>query len=389
MRIAFAIETPASPDRPAAARIHATLRELRILGHEVLTIAPLPSGAAPAAVLEPVVAAPPVRFPLDRSLTLGVPHPRVVRALARFRPHVVHALSPVDLGLFALAAARALAIPSLASFHAALPARAAQIGVPRVEAATWRLLRTAHALADLSLAASQPMRDALVARGFPAFGFWRAGVDCELFHPQKRSQAVRESLLGPELAGAPVLLCASRLAAEPNFFALAPLLRELPGARLVIAGEGPALPRLKRAFARLPVGFASELGDDERAELFASADVFFVPPFAEVPCAVALEAMASGLPIVAADTSAIREVVKHEEMGFLYDAAEPKSALEPIRRLLASRALAESLGRAARAEAEQRTWRRTTATLVGCYELAIERAERRSLRVKLRNFLDG
>jgi glycosyltransferase involved in cell wall biosynthesis len=214
-----------------------------------------------------------------------------------------------------------------------------------------------------------------------AVGVWRAGVDSELFHPNKRTLAVRERLRGGSGADGPVLLCASPLAPHQNRLALGLLLRELPDARLAVAAAGSGLAGSNRSFARLAV--------EDRAAQFASADLFVAPPSAILPCGLALEVMASGLPIVAPDTPEVRAVVKHEETGLLYDAAEAKSALEPIRRLLASRALAESLGRAARDEALQHTWRCATRRLVGCYELAIERAERRSRRVKLRNFLDA
>jgi glycosyltransferase involved in cell wall biosynthesis len=104
---------------------------------------------------------------------------------------------------------------------------------------------------------------------------------------------------------------------------------------------------------------------------------------------VVLEAMASGLPIVGADAGGIRDLAVHEETGFFYDAAESKGALEPIRRLLGSRALAENLARNARAAAERCSWRRETQALVASYEFAIQRAEKRSLRVKLRSFLEA
>jgi glycosyltransferase involved in cell wall biosynthesis len=117
--------------------------------------------------------------------------------------------------------------------------------------------------------------------------------------------------------------------------------------------------------------------------------VFVMPSTTETLGFVALEAMASGLPVVGADAGGIRDVVVHEENGFLYDPNEPKGALEPIRRILGSATLAESLARAARAAAERASWRAETLGLIASYEWAIQRAEGRSLRVKLRNFLEA
>jgi glycosyltransferase involved in cell wall biosynthesis len=159
--------------------------------------------------------------------------------------------------------------------------------------------------------------------------------------------------------------------------------------RLAFVGDGPERARLERTYRGLPVTFAGVLSGEELASAYASADLFVMPSTTETLGFVALEAMASGLPVVAADAGGTRDLVKHEETGFLYDPAESKGALEPIRRLLGSRALAESVARAARAEAERCSWRRETQALVASYEYAIQRAEKRSLRVKLRNFFEA
>jgi len=384
LRIAIATEVHAPKVDGISNRLRHTVRELSALGHEVLTIAPAP--AEPTRESERLFCVPGVRFPLYPEVVLGAPDPRVVRELARFRPHLLHAVGPVAVGFYALLAARLLAIPSVASYHTALPEYAARYGYPELEPAAWRLLKAAHALADLNLVPSRSTRDALVARGFRVSGLWRGGVDPERFHPRKHSLAMRARLAGGRI-DRPLLLCVGRLAAEKNLASLRPVVAELPGVRLAFVGAGPERARLERSFRGLPVCFAGLLEGEELAAAYASADVFVVPSTTETLGFVALEAMASGTPVVAADAGGLRDVVTHEETGFLYDPAESKGALEPIRRLLGSRALAESIARGARAAAERCSWRAETAALCASYEFAIRRAEARSLRVKLRSFL--
>jgi glycosyltransferase involved in cell wall biosynthesis len=386
MRIAIATEVHAPKIDGISTRLAHTVRELCASGHEVLTLAPAP--AEPACAGERVLALPGVRFPLYPDVVLAAPDPRIVRELVRFRPHVVHAVGPVAAGVYALLAARALAVPSVASYHTALPEYAARYGYPELEGAAWRLLRAAHALADLGLVPSRCTRDALVARGFRISGLWRGGVDPERFHPRKRSLAMRERLAGGRI-DRPLLLSVGRLAAEKDLHALAPVLAELPGVRLAFVGDGPERARLERSYRKLPVHFAGALTGEALAAAYASADVFVMPSTTETLGFVALEAMASGLPVVAAGAGGVRELVAHEETGFLYDPAESKGALEPIRRLLGSPALAANLARNARAAAEGCSWGEETRSLVASYEFAIRRAEQRSLRVKLRNFLDA
>jgi glycosyltransferase involved in cell wall biosynthesis len=386
MRIAIATEVHAPKIDGISNRLTHTIRALCGLGHEVLTIAPGP--AEPVCEGERLLSVPGVRFPLYPDVVVGAPDPRIVGALARFRPHVLHAVGPVAVGVYGLLAARALAIPTVASYHTALPEYARRYGYPELEAPARRLLRAAHALAELNLVPSRSTRDDLVAHGFRITGLWRGGVDPEHFHPRKRSLAMRERLAGGRF-DRPLLLYVGRLAAEKNLASLAPVLAELPGVQLAFVGDGPERARLERAYQGLPVKFVGFLSGEELAAAYASGDVFVMPSTTETLGFVALEAMASGLPVVAADAGGVRDLVRHEETGFLYDPAESKGALEPIRRLLGSRTLAGSFARSGRAEAERCSWRGETRALVASYEFAIQRAERRSLRVKLRSFLDA
>jgi glycosyltransferase involved in cell wall biosynthesis len=386
MRIAIATEVHAPKIDGISNRLIHTIRELAALGHEVLTIAPAP--AAPVCAAERLFCVPGVRLPLYPGVVLGAPDPRILRELTRFRPHVLHAVGPVAVGLYGLLAARALAIPTVASYHTALPEYARRYGYPELEAPAWRLLRAAHALAELNLVPSRSARDELAAHGFRISGLWRGGVDPEYFHPRKRSLATRERLAGGRV-DRPLLLYVGRLAAEKSRHSLGPVLAELPGVQLAFVGDGPERPRLERAYKGLPVTFAGFLSGEELAAAYASADLFVMPSTTETLGFVVLEAMASGLPIVGAEAGGIRDLAVHEETGFFYDAAESKGALEPIRRLLGSRALAETLARNARAAAERCSWRRETQALVASYEFAIQRAEKRSLRVKLRSFLEA
>ncbi len=383
MRIAIATEVHAPKIDGISNRLNHTICELTALGHEVLTIAPAP--AKPICAGERLLCVPGIRFPLYPDVVVGAPDPRIAYELAKFRPHVLHAVGPVAIGVWSLLAARALAIPTVASYHTELPEYARRYGYPELEAPAWKLLGAAHALAELNLCPSRSTRDSLVARGFRITGLWRGGVDAELFHPRKRSLAMRERLAGGR-CDRPLLLCVGRLGAEKNLHSLAPVLAEMPGVRLAFVGDGPERARLERTYRDLPVTFAGFLSGEALASAFASADVFVMPSTTETLGFVALEAMASGLPVVAADAGGVRDVVQHEETGFLYDPAESKGALEPIRRLLGSRTLAETLARRGRAAAEGCSWRRETEGLLASYEFAIQRAEQRSLRVKIRNF---
>jgi glycosyltransferase involved in cell wall biosynthesis len=122
-------------------------------------------------------------------------------------------------------------------------------------------------------------------------------------------------------AGRPLALFVGRTAHEKNIGflldALPHALADCPGLILVIAGEGPALPALKRQAAELciesSVRFVGYL--DRRSELpgcYAAADLFVFASRTETQGLVLLEAMAAGLPVLAFAALGTREIVEPE-----------------------------------------------------------------------------
>jgi glycosyltransferase involved in cell wall biosynthesis len=350
-------------------RLSATLPELVKAGHEVTVFAPGNAGDFPGVRVVRVPALPFRPYP---GLAAALPDPRITARLAWLRPDVVHAVGPVCLGAWGAFAARALGLPLVASFHTDLARYVAgyRLGFARGALEAW--LRALHGLAHVNLCPSSATRRLLREQGVPRVGIWRGGVDAERFHPEKRSLAMRMRLTDGR-PGQPLLLYVGRLAREKGIESLAWVMDELPEARLALVGDGPDRARLERVFAKLPVHFAGFLAGEELAAAYASAELFVMPSTTETLGFVALEAMASGVPVVAANAGGLRDVVRDGENGLLYDPRPRKGALAPIRRLLASRGLRLELARMGRKSAENASWEAETRRLVAAYEQAISR----------------
>ena len=84
-----------------------------------------------------------------------------------------------------------------------------------------------------------------------------------------------------------------------------------------------------------------------------------------------IEALASGLPVVAARTGATGEVVSDGETGLLYDPGSDSDLVATVRKIVADDGLRAEMGRKARAAAERRDWGSSTRTLRGYYEQAL------------------
>jgi glycosyltransferase involved in cell wall biosynthesis len=206
----------------------------------------------------------------------------------------------------------------------------------------------------------------LRARGFPRLALWPYGVETDRFSPHwaSREWRVRLSAWRPENL---ILLCVGRLAKEKSLHRLGPVVRKLEGVSLAFVGDGPLRPSLERLFAGTPTTFLGLLSGQDLSRAYASADVFLFPSDSETLGMVMLEAHAAGLPVVAADTPAARELVHDGIDGLRYDPGDPSALLAAVRLLRGDRQLRLDLSAGARASVAGATWRHATEVLRGYY----------------------
>ncbi|HXV91650.1 MAG TPA: glycosyltransferase family 1 protein [Pseudonocardia sp.] len=287
------------------------LEHLTAAGHEALVIAPGPDEPASYAGV-PVVRVPAVGLPVVNSMPVGVPTPRrILTALRRFRPDVVHLAGPFVVGSRGLAAARRLGIPTVAVYQTDVAGFASAYGLGLTARAAWRWTCRLHSMADRTLAPSSWATEALRSRGVPRVHQWARGVDTRRFTPSKRSAALRRELApdGEVLVG-----YVGRLAPEKEVERLAAL-AGLPGTRLVVVGTGPSEERLRAAIPS--AAFLGFRDGDDLARVYASLDVFVHTGPSETFCQAVQEALASGLPVVAPDAGGPRDLVLPGRTGYL------------------------------------------------------------------------
>ncbi|MDN4476555.1 glycosyltransferase [Demequina sp. SYSU T00192] len=194
------------------------------------------------------------------------------------------------------------------------------------------------------------------------------GVDLDRFHPRFASARTRRRHAPDEV---PLLVLASRLSREKRPGLAIDAVRVLAArgrpVRLVVAGAGPLARPLRRAASGLPVelvGFVSDRA--EFASLLASADVVIAPGPIETFGLAALEALASGTPVVVNAASALPEVVG--EAG-LAAAGTPEAFADAIEAMLARDGRDKRL--AARARAVRFPWEATVARMRALHARAL------------------
>ena len=275
----------------------------------------------------------------------------------RSRPDIVHIVTEGPLGWAALAAARTLRIPVTSSFHTNFPEYGRHYGYG--ESLARGYLRAFHRRTLRTLVPTPSLARELEAQGFGRTGLLGRGVDTRRFDPRQRDRELRASW-GVE-AGDPVVLHVGRLAPEKNVDLLLPIAADLalvaPRARLVIVGDGPRRAYLEAALPRA-IFCGQRLGEDLAAH-YASADIFVFPSLTDTFGNVVLEAMASGLAVVAFDRGAAAMYLSSApSAGFVPIGSCPSVLRRAVTRLATDPAARRSAAATALAAAQGLSWRR-------------------------------
>lgn len=182
-------------------------------------------------------------------------------------------------------------------------------------------------------------------------------------------------------AAGKLILYVGRLSYEKNLATLLTAFRaietEEPEAYLVMVGDGPARHDLERALAGHRALFTGYLRGEALAEAYASADLFAFPSTTETFGQAVLEALASGLPVVAHDAEGVRDLVQHNETGLLVPPGDTAAFTNSLKTLLAHLEQCALMSARARSAAERRTWDSVMNDLFQTYEYIISRSQLR------------
>lgn len=354
-------------------RLTHTLTWLNRFGDEALVIAPSLDGLPREFAGARILGAPSMVIPMYRDLKFGFPllFPRIRAAIDAFAPDVIHAVNPFLTSVGGVHYARRTGTPLVASFHTQVAEYVSRYHLGFLRQPLWRHVINLHNQADLNLCTSHQMQAALRGRGIHDVALWAPGVDFERFTPIHRSDAWRARLSGGH-PDATILLYVGRLAPEKTLERLLPVIQRLPNSRLAFVGAGPEAATLRRVFAGAPVTFIGSLTGQDLAAAYASADIFALPSSTETLGLAAIEAMASGLPVIGADRGGIPDIVLNGETGLLFDPDQPATLIRAATILAADPARRHAMGEAALARARRWSWEESTRGLRAYYELAIQ-----------------
>jgi glycosyltransferase involved in cell wall biosynthesis len=309
-------------------------------------------------------------------LGLGLPG-RVKRDLAEFDPNVVHCAVPDIVGHRALTWSRKRKIPVVSSVHTRFDTYLQYYGLQFLEPTTRGIMRRFYRRCDAIVVPAESTAAIFRAQRMNKFiSLWTRGVDREQFNPGRRSLEWRRErgIADDDM----VVAFLGRLVLEKGIdvFSDAIDAARAKGVQLKVLaiGDGPARDYFEE---RLPDAiFTGQLTGVELGTALASADVFLNPSITETFGNVTLEAMASGLPVIAAAASGATSLVQDGVTGILDEGADIDGFADALATYERDPALRARHGHAGLEFAKTMDWDEINSALMHVYERVIERRRR-------------
>jgi glycosyltransferase involved in cell wall biosynthesis len=269
------------------------------------------------------------RYP---ELKLGLPSKKtLVKTWTLRRPDVVHIATEGPLGWSALQAAKVLKLPVTSDFRTNFQSYSKHYGVGWLRKPIVAYLRKFHNATACTMVPTKELQRTLSENGFLNLKVVARGVDTSLFNLAKRDINLRQSWGANDQTK--VIISVGRMAPEKN---LDQVLRAFEALRfmgnqlkLVMVGDGPLREQFQLKYPEII--FPGMLDQTDLARYYASADLFVFPSQTETFGNVTLEALASGIPVLAFDCAAARDWVQTGVNGWLVPENYPEGfALQAV-----------------------------------------------------------
>lgn len=315
-----------------------------------------------------------------KGLQFGLPAGRMLRNIwSKCRPDVVYIATEGPLGWSTVCAAEQLGLPAFSGFHTNYHTYSKHYRLGWFERLVFRYLCGFHNRTFGTFVPTDDLRVRLQDLGLNNVSFMGRGVDSERFGPQHRCMELRRAWgVSPSDL---VVLYVGRLAPEKNLAVTVEAYRRMKQARgtvkFVIVGDGPLRASLQNQNRDLI--FRGMQTGEQLARHYASADLFLFASETETFGNVTLEAMASGLVVVAYDYAAAKLHIRHGETGVLAPYGDSRAYVDTAASMVWDPQAISRIRHQAREYVASISWSRVVerfeSLLTGAREQSLELAE--------------
>lgn len=272
------------------------------------------------------------------------------------RPDAIYVATQGPLGIAAVSAAKKMGLPVSSGFHTNFHQYSQYYGAGFLAKPLCAYGRWFHNRTAITLVPTKKMQQVASDMGITPTGIWSRGVDCSRFAPYKRDESLRAGWGLRENDRA--VLYVGRLAAEKNLQMAVSCYERIsklyPRTRFVLVGDGPMRKLLSEKHPDYI--FCGTRQGEDLARHYASGDIFLFPSKTDTFGNVVLEAMASGLAVVAYDDAAASEHIRHSENGMKAPLTMDEKFVDGALRLTNQPSLLNRIRTQARLDALQLRW---------------------------------
>ena len=359
LRIAVVTETWPPEVNGVAMTLAKLVQGLSHRNHDVQLIRPrqtkTDSPMSDASLEEVLMRGMPIpRYP---ELKLGLPSKKtLVKTWTLRRPDVVHIATEGPLGWSALQAAKVLKLPVTSDFRTNFQSYSKHYGVGWLRKPIVAYLRKFHNATACTMVPTRELMRTLSQNGFANLKVVSRGVDTKLFNISKRDSSLRSSWGATD--DTKVLISVGRMAPEKNLDQVLKTYEALKvtgqAFKLVMVGDGPLKEQFQKRYPEII--FPGMLSQSNLATYYASSDLFIFPSQTETFGNVTLEALASGIPVLAFDCAAARDWVQTGVNGWLIAENNPEGFAAQAVTVFKSKDLLDQITQSTRQQVVQLDW---------------------------------
>ena len=320
MRICLVTETYWPDINGVAMTLDRVFRALQARGHEIQLVCPNNPSRQSSNVehVSTYFEAPSFSAPGYVEVKLGYPINRVLARLWRREPpDAIYVATEGPLGYFATRLARKLKLPIASGFHTNFQSYSTHYKLGFIRPIVEKYLVHMHNLTQRTIVPTIDQKQLLNTMGIRDVSVIGRGIDTTLFNPERRSERLRHDWqVAPNT---PVMIYVGRIAEEKNLGLTLQAYKNLkqlePALKFVMVGSGPAVDRISKQYPDILL--TGPKTGVSLAEHYASADFFVFSSLTETYGNVILEAMASGIGILAYRYAAGKIHIQHQVNGLV------------------------------------------------------------------------
>ncbi|NHC40336.1 glycosyltransferase family 1 protein [Bacillus sp. MM2020_1] len=293
--------------------------------------------------------------------------------LQTFSPDLIHVATPFNIGLCGVFFAKKLNIPLVGSYHTNFNQYLHYYDLDFLSKIHWKYMHWFHRSCRKLFVPSTETSRLLKQNGFTNIEVWPRGVDCQLYHPHYDKNTVKNL---HSTNGKYLLTYVGRLAPEKDVKTLLAVAKSIPAElkeklHWLIVGDGPLRQELQ-AQSESNMTFTGYLVGKHLAKVYSASDLLVFPSPTETFGNVVLESLASGTPVIGANSGGVKDIIHSGVTGILCKPGQVREFRDAIVQLLTNDELRDQMGIAGREYALTQGWDQIFEDLNWQYKCVIE-----------------